>query len=325
MKKIYTLIGSLAIAFAANAQTVTRSTSDLQMVSQPQITGQQIANSVATATTTILLPASFKNTGCQSTDIGFYSFTGYGYVAGTNTAGDNMKAQRYSLMTYSLATPATVMGVQAVMTSVGTGSITAKIYGDNAGAPGTLLGTSLPCNITTIMTNSNTAVFTFATPVALTGPFFYVAVDFDALDAAGTGTVAIASTNTCTANGSGAWENWVNDDGLWYSFADANNWGSNLDLGIFPVLSAEISTGIKSNSTTSISLFPNPTSGVLNINSVEVTSSFEVFNLIGSKVFSSTLTKGNNNVDLSGLANGSYFVKLNSDNQVISKKIIISK
>lgn len=84
--------------------------------------------------------------------------------------------------------------------------------------------------------------------------------------------------------------------------------------------------GIKTNSLNdAISIFPNPTSGVLNINSVEVVSSIEVFNVIGEKVYTNSLVKGNNTVDLSGLTNGAYFVKMNSNNQVITKKIILSK
>ncbi len=83
--------------------------------------------------------------------------------------------------------------------------------------------------------------------------------------------------------------------------------------------------GIKTNSLSEISIFPNPTSGILNINATEVNSSVEVFNVIGEKVYSNTLVKGSNSLDLSGLSNGSYFVKMNSNNQIITKKVIISK
>ncbi len=84
--------------------------------------------------------------------------------------------------------------------------------------------------------------------------------------------------------------------------------------------------GIKTNSSIdAISIFPNPTSGILNVTSVEVTSSIEVFNVIGEKVYSSNLVKGNNVVDLSSLSNGAYFVKMNSNNQIITKKVVLSK
>ena len=85
-------------------------------------------------------------------------------------------------------------------------------------------------------------------------------------------------------------------------------------------------TGIKTIATNdAIAIFPNPTSGILNINATEANSSVEVFNVIGDKVYTSSLVKGNNTVDLSSLANGAYFVKLNSNNQIITKKVILSK
>jgi hypothetical protein len=62
----------------------------------------------------------------------------------------------------------------------------------------------------------------------------------------------------------------------------------------------------------------------LNINAIEIISSIEVFNLIGEKVYSCNLVKGNNSIDL-GLSNGAYLVKMNTSNQVITKKIILNK
>lgn len=85
-------------------------------------------------------------------------------------------------------------------------------------------------------------------------------------------------------------------------------------------------TGIKTIAANDvIAIFPNPTSGILNINAIEANSSVEVFNVIGDKVYTSSLVKGNNTVDLSSLANGAYFVKLNSNNQIITKKVVLSK
>lgn len=85
------------------------------------------------------------------------------------------------------------------------------------------------------------------------------------------------------------------------------------------------SVGIKTNALTEMSLYPNPTSGILNINATEATSAVEVFNVIGDKVYSGNLIKGNNAIDLSGLANGTYIVKMNSNNQTLTKKVVISK
>ncbi len=94
-------------------------------------------------------------------------------------------------------------------------------------------------------------------------------------------------------------------------------------LTIYPVVS---SVGVKTIAANdAITIFPNPTSGVLNINAVEVNSSVELFNVIGDKVYTANLTKGNNTLDLSALANGVYFVKLNSNDQIITKKVVLTK
>lgn len=95
------------------------------------------------------------------------------------------------------------------------------------------------------------------------------------------------------------------------------------DIKISKVVS---SVGIKTiSSSEAVSIFPNPTSGILNINSIDVASSIEIFNVIGEKVYSGNLVKGNNSIDLSVLSNGAYFVKMNSNNQVITKKVVLTK
>lgn len=87
-----------------------------------------------------------------------------------------------------------------------------------------------------------------------------------------------------------------------------------------------IITGIKNTvAATNLTLYPNPTSGILNINTIEVKSLVEIFNVIGEKVYSNTIVKGNNVIDLSSLSNGAYFVKINSNNQITTKKVILSK
>lgn len=92
------------------------------------------------------------------------------------------------------------------------------------------------------------------------------------------------------------------------------------------VLGKNVGAGIKSYSLDqTISLFPNPTSGLLNVNTKEANTSLEVYNMIGEKIYSNNLVKGNNTIDLSGFSNGSYFVKIFNNNQTTTKKIILSK
>ena len=64
-------------------------------------------------------------------------------------------------------------------------------------------------------------------------------------------------------------------------------------------------------------VYPNPTSGILNIQKVDEPKKIKVFNLVGSKVYEGKFT---NKLDLSFLSKGVYFVKTDL-NQVV--KIVI--
>lgn len=97
-------------------------------------------------------------------------------------------------------------------------------------------------------------------------------------------------------------------------------------LDDFLITKIGTTVGVKTNTADLISIFPNPSTGLLNVNTVDATSSLEVYNVIGEKVYANAnLIKGNNNIDLSGLSNGSYFVRINSNNQITTKKVVINK
>lgn len=86
------------------------------------------------------------------------------------------------------------------------------------------------------------------------------------------------------------------------------------------------SVGIKENSKNLLSIFPNPSNGVFTLNTPENNSSVEVFNVIGENVYSkSQLTKGDNSIDLSNMAAGSYIVKVKTGNEIMTKRIVITK
>jgi uncharacterized protein YjdB len=61
-----------------------------------------------------------------------------------------------------------------------------------------------------------------------------------------------------------------------------------------------------------VTLYPNPTKGLVKINTDEIISSIEVYDIIGRKQLSKT-TLQSNMLDLSGLAEGQYILKITSD------------
>lgn len=86
------------------------------------------------------------------------------------------------------------------------------------------------------------------------------------------------------------------------------------------------SVGVKENSKNLLSIFPNPSNGLFTLNTPENNSSVEVFNVIGENVYSkSQLTKGDNSIDLSNMAAGSYILKVKTGNEIMTKRIVITK
>jgi len=69
-------------------------------------------------------------------------------------------------------------------------------------------------------------------------------------------------------------------------------------------------TGIKElGSSAPISLYPNPTSGDFNVTSV-VSCEVEIFNSLGSKVYTGKINQGKNNISISGQPSGIYYLRI---------------
>ncbi|HRZ73525.1 MAG TPA: T9SS type A sorting domain-containing protein [Flavobacterium sp.] len=72
--------------------------------------------------------------------------------------------------------------------------------------------------------------------------------------------------------------------------------------------------------TESVTLYPNPTSGWLTINSKAIISKIEVYNQLGQQVLQSDTSSS---IDLSALSQGVYFIRfVDSNEQVLIKKVI---
>ena len=78
---------------------------------------------------------------------------------------------------------------------------------------------------------------------------------------------------------------------------------------------------LKSNSKF-ITVYPNPSKDILTIKSDKAITSIEVYNNIGVLVSKPEL-KSNNQIDLSGLSKGMYFVKIFAGKQYFTEKVII--
>ena len=68
-----------------------------------------------------------------------------------------------------------------------------------------------------------------------------------------------------------------------------------------------------------IKVYPNPASDILNIESQEEVNHIEIFDLLGKQILS---FKGAKNIDVSGLQNGIYLLKINTEKGSLTEKFI---
>ncbi len=89
------------------------------------------------------------------------------------------------------------------------------------------------------------------------------------------------------------------------------------------------STGINENLSKNpeISVYPNPTNGVLNVD-FKNASSIKVLNTLGSVIYEAKTdqpTEGTKNIDLSSFSNGIYFINVSNGKESLNYKFILNK
>lgn len=86
----------------------------------------------------------------------------------------------------------------------------------------------------------------------------------------------------------------------------------------------KLANGINENKIihNNISLYPNPTNNTLTITNA-AKSDISIYNLLGEVVLTTKCNETNASINVSGLATGSYIVKIVSEKNVVTKKIVI--
>lgn len=80
--------------------------------------------------------------------------------------------------------------------------------------------------------------------------------------------------------------------------------------------------GIKDNSLIGFKYYPNPTSGILSLKSVNKIDSVSIYNLLGQQVMNTTVDDTTTNISLSGLSTGAYIMKVSVKGQIGTYKIL---
>ena len=80
--------------------------------------------------------------------------------------------------------------------------------------------------------------------------------------------------------------------------------------------------GVSENALEGFAYYPNPTSGILSLKSVNNIDSVAIFNLLGQSVLSSKIGATTSNLDISGLTTGAYIMKVTVEGQTGTYKVL---
>lgn len=239
-----------------------------------------------------------------------------GFVSGNNVYGDIEKAQHYIN-----SGPLTISGCAVLLNraaSSHSNSIGArlKLYSFST-QPSALLATS-PMKPMDSLNNNGYTIFNFPSPVIVNTDFMVSLILPDNT----ADTMAIYSTKVnCNSGASLSWERAV--DSTWGTIH--GNWnfsiGNDIDLAIFPLIQIV---------NTSISDFKNPVNylnfnnadNLLRYSSLISKSHLGIYDLLGRKILSTDVL-GEDAIDLSFLTTGYYIIRIENENQVIFKKVIV--
>ncbi len=193
--------------------------------------------------------------------------------------------------------------------------IQADVYDMAAGLPGSVVATSGPYTLGSADTSTQ---FLVSLTLPLTTPFavgagaqFFVAItqlDTNNMGLGHTANITTTGTVFYTADGGGTWP----------AFGGAFVIRPNMDLSN-GVIEANVSKGI--------SIYPNPSSGMIYIrnNGQKDNMTVTVFNSLGQSVYTGVYSNLSNAViDLSSKGAGVYSIQIKSEKEIITKSIVIS-
>ena len=85
-----------------------------------------------------------------------------------------------------------------------------------------------------------------------------------------------------------------------------------------------VAVGINTFSNSNFSMYPNPTTGLINLEGVKG-ANVTVYDILGTVVYNEVSTSTNTTIDLSSLNTGNYLVKVINNNEVSTQKIVLTK
>jgi hypothetical protein len=168
------------------------------------------------------------------------------------------------------------------------------------------------------LNNNGYTIFNFTSPVIVSGDFLVSLV----LPGNTGDTLAIYSTMVnCNSGTSLSWERAV--DSTWGTIH--TNWNfsgtNNIDLAIFPLLQT-VNTGVSDSKNSSDYFYFNIADNSLRFSSMFSKNRLAIYDMLGRMILSKEILR-EDAIDLSFLPTGCYIIKVENENQVIFKKIIV--
>lgn len=113
----------------------------------------------------------------------------------------------------------------------------------------------------------------------------------------------------------------VPDTGVYYFGFQAHSIAGQDQLYVDDI-AVDVALGGKDFNAADFKFYPNPVKDVLNLSYDQNIKNVAVFNLLGQKVLENTINANTTQMDMSNLASGSYLVRVTSDNQTKTIKVI---
>ncbi len=137
--------------------------------------------------------------------------------------------------------------------------------------------------------------------------------DFTCLGTADSGLEGEAET--FTIEGSEIGTNYYINIGYWSASTDGAEGNFTIDV-------TSTVLGTPSFDTSNFKVYPNPVTDVLNLSYTENMTNVEIFNLLGQRVVAKSINANKSEVDMSSLSAGTYLVKVMSDTEFTTIKVI---
>jgi hypothetical protein len=84
-------------------------------------------------------------------------------------------------------------------------------------------------------------------------------------------------------------------------------------------------TDINIIETVDLSIYPNPTNGIVNIVSNTNIETIEIIDILGNRLFKSNINNNNAIIDMSKYSMGVYFIEISNNNNRLLRKVVVSK